>query len=142
MPERIRLLIVEDNQERIDLFNQWVPVDFAPVFATGAGRAMRIIELDAGNVFGGIALDFDLYEQPVIPSDRALSGRDVAIRITQWISADVPILIHSMNLSGALTVQNMLGAFGFSITRLPFRYLDKETLGQWLDEVREARGEV
>ena len=139
--ELIRLLVVEDNQQRIDLFKRWIPKGFVPVFVPGAGRAMRVIELDAGTVFGGIALDFDLVEQPVIPSERMLSGGDVAMRITQLISTSVPILVHSMNIRGAFAMQNMLQAAGFSVTRQPFRDLDRDNLARWLAEVREARDE-
>ena len=137
----IRLLVVEDNQQRIDLFSRWIPEEFSPVFVPGAGRAMRIIELDAGNVFAGIALDYDLDEQPVIPSERMLSGRNVAIKVAQLISCDVPILIHSMNVSGSQVMQNMLEASGFHVTRRPFRFLVKVSLGQWLETIREAKDE-
>ena len=36
-PALLRLLIVEDNADRIERFQAWLPADAHPVFATGPG---------------------------------------------------------------------------------------------------------
>ena len=58
-----RLLVVEDNEERIALFKQRIPEDVRVTWASSAGRAMRIIGLDAGRVYADMLLDHDLVDQ-------------------------------------------------------------------------------
>ena len=56
----LRLLIIDDSDTRIDTLKQWLPDDVHPVFATSAGRTLRMIDLDPGAVYAGILLDHDL----------------------------------------------------------------------------------
>ena len=132
----IRILIVEDNRERIDLFTQWLPADVIAVFAKSAGRAMRIIELDPGAVYAGIALDHDLFEQAISDEEYRFSGVDVARKIIGKVSIEVPILIHSMNWRGASAMSKLLTSAGFAVTRSPFSDLTERRFLAWLDDVR------
>ena len=93
----LRLLVVEDNQERIELFKSWFTADIIPVFAMSAGRAIRVLKRDVGRVDAGILLDHDFHEQSVSESDWSWSGRAIVQLMINHLSADIPVLVHSMN---------------------------------------------
>jgi len=132
----IRLLVVEDNAERIALFERWLPPDVRVTFARSAGRAMRIIELDAGRVYAGMLLDHDLVDQNASESELGLSGRHVVDRIIRHVDPDAAMLVHSINPGGARMMVQRLEAAGFWTTRLPFTVLNEAKLRAWIDEIR------
>ena len=132
----IRILIIEDNEERIDLFKRWMPADVQAIFVKGAGRAVRVIELDKGSVYAGICLDHDLDEQVVAEGEYGVNGVEVVRRVVRNISRDVPILVHSMNFGGGTSMVRMLQAQGFSVTRTPFSQMEKDVFREWLEDVR------
>ena len=132
----IRILIIEDNEAIIDLFKQWMPADVQAIFVKGAGRAVRVIELDKGSVYAGICLDHDLNEQVVAEGEHGVNGVEVVRRIVRNISTDVPILVHSMNFGGGTSMVRMLQAQGFSVTRVPFKHMDEVVFLEWIDSVR------
>jgi len=132
-----RLLIVEDSAERERLFREWIPDDFRVTFVKSAGRAMKVLELDAGRVYAGILLDHDLDQAVAIESELQLSGRQVVERMVRLIDPDVPVLIHSVNPLGARMMEQSLVEHGFDVTRVPFFQLDRQRLGRWLAIVWE-----
>ena len=132
----IRILIIEDNEERIDLFKQWMPADIQAIFVRSAGRAVRVIELDNGSVYAGICLDHDLNEQVIVSEEKGINGVEVVRRIVRNISLNVPILVHSMNFGGGTSMVRMLQAQGFTVTRVPFKHMDKVVFLEWIDGVR------
>ena len=132
----MRLLVIEDNEERIELFRRWMPADILAVYAKSAGRAVRIIELDPGNVYAGILLDHDLCEQITLKEELGVNGLDVVRKIVRRISQDVPILVHSMNFGGGTSMRNMLESQGFAVTRVPFQFMNEEKLLGWIADVR------
>jgi len=89
-----RLLIVEDSAERERLFREWIPDDFRATFVKSAGRAMKVLELDAGRVYAGILLDHDLDQAVAAESELQLSGRQVVEQLVKKVDVDVPVLIH------------------------------------------------
>ena len=135
-PPMIRLLIIDDSDARIDTFKQWLPGDVHPVFATSAGRALKMIDLDPGAVYAGILLDHDLGQQVVNDAEHGLTGLDVARRIALRIAPDVPILVHSMSHHGGSAMQQALDAAGFTVTRIRFEELTRSRLLDWLEDVR------
>ena len=143
----IRILIIEDNEERIGLFKQWMPADAQAIFVRSAGRAVRVIELDKGSVYAGVCLDHDLDEQVILSEEKGVNGVEVVRRIVRNISLDVPILVHSMNFSGGTSMVRMLQAHGFAVTRVPFKHLDEIVFLDWIDNIRaeweysQARGD-
>ncbi len=82
-------------------------------------------------------LDHDLQEQVAIESDRYLCGNDVVDIILQDISYNVPILVHSVNISRAPVMVSRLEKAGFWVTRIPMDELTEEDLAEWLQEVRD-----
>ena len=133
----LRLLIVEDNQERLDRFREWIPDEFRLTCARSAGRALEILRLDAGRVYAGLLLDHDLDQNVAVASELTLSGRQVTERITRLIDPEVPVLIHSVNPLGARRMHQMLDDHGFHVTRIPFFQLNQQRLQRWLELVRE-----
>jgi CheY-like chemotaxis protein len=132
----LRLLIIDDSNERIATLRSWLPVDVHPVIATSPGRALKVVDLDPGTVYAGILLDHDLGQQVVSDAEHGLTGLDVARRIALRISPDVPILVHSMSHQGGSAMQQLLESAGFSTTRIRFAELSRERLLDWLEDVR------
>ena len=132
-----RLLVVEDSEDRIARFKDWIPDPFRPTFVKSAGRALKVLQLDSGRVYAGILLDHDLDQSVAIQSERELTGRQVVEQLVRVVDPDVPVLIHSVNPLGARLMEQHLYAHGFDVTRVPFFHLDRERLGRWLEIVRE-----
>ena len=87
-------------------------------------------------MYAGILLDHDLQERAVVGVDDLLSGTDVAEVIVRNVDRDVPILVHSMNISRAPVLAQRLADTGFRVTRIAMEALDQARLLHWLGEVR------
>lgn len=85
----------------------------------------------------GILLDHDLTDSAFTERDMALSTTDVLPLLIQRIKHTVPVLIHSHNVSKLIVMQRKLAASGFSVTRIRFDTLTKESVEEWLEEVRD-----
>lgn len=82
-------------------------------------------------------LDYDLQDQCATESDRHLSGQHVAEALIQHCSRDIPILVHSMNITYCSAMVRQLKASGFWVTRIPMAQLTSEALGAWIEEVQD-----
>ena len=133
----IRLLIIEDNPGRIRLFKKWLPDDIRPVFASSAGRALGVLQLDKGRVYAGIMLDHDLFEQPASEVDSQFSGTHVVQAIIKNIHPDTPVLLHSMNDIRARIMERSLESGGFYVRRIPMLALTQDRFLDWLIEVKK-----
>lgn len=131
-----RLLIIEDDHERERILKSWLPPDVKTVVAGSAGRAIGVIERDRGSVYAGILLDHDLQGRIATASDHYLDGKDIVNVIVKNISKDVPILVHSMNVTQAPVMTRRLEKDGFYVTRIPMANLTKERLQEWVNEAR------
>ena len=134
--EIIRLLLIEDDNDRVELFKSWLPDEFRLVHAGSAGRALGVLQRDR-NAFAGLLLDHDLQEQVVTQHDRLLSGSDVVSKIIELVRPETPILVHSMNPSDGPRMQKRLERAGFTVNRLPMAAMTEEYFKNWLEEVRE-----
>lgn len=132
---RIRLLIVEDDPNRIEQFRRWIPGDILYVVTSNAGSAMGILNRDRGKVYSGILLDHDLKR---FNSGDLTDGKDVVSAVVKHVSPDRPVLVHSVNEQQAPIMVELLASRGFSVTRMPFPKLSKEIFLKWIDEVRET----
>ena len=132
----IRVLIVEDDQRRVDWFRAWLPRDIRLVHARSGGKALGILERNA-HEFAGIMLDHDLQDSSVVANDKNLSGSIVVVKVMQHIRPNIPILVHSMNPGKAESMKKALEASRFSVTRMPMGEMSKDTFLEWLEEVRE-----
>ena len=134
MKNIFRILIIEDDSERVELFRAWVGDRACIVWARSAGAALGLIRRDHGRVYGGILLDHDLQQQAMTEDDQSLSGTDVARLLIQHISIDVPILVHSSNQVQALNVVRQLEHSGYWVERIPMHTLTEARFRGWLDE--------
>lgn len=62
--------------------------------------------------------------------------------IITFVSKDMPILVHSMNVFQASVMMDRLGLAGFSVTRISMEQFNQERLAEWLQEVREIWEEI
>ena len=129
-----RLLVIEDDPERVELFRRWTSKDIHIVWARSAGTALGLIRRDPGHVYGGIMLDHDLQQQAMTEDDLTLSGTDVARLIVQCISHDIPILVHSTNQTQAIGVVKQLEHSGFWVEHIPMYNLTKSQFQQWMED--------
>ena len=114
-----------------------LPSDVKTVVAGSGGRAIGILERDRGSVYAGILLDHDLQGRIATSTDRSLDGKDIVNMIVKNISKDVPILVHSMNVTQAPVMARRLEKDGFSVTRIPMANLTKDRFQEWVREARE-----
>jgi len=133
----VRLLIIEDNIDRIAQFTDWEPADMHFVFATSPGGAIGLINRDKGLVYCGICLDHDLQEQRVSESEGTFSGTQIATALAHHFFYEIPVLIHSMNETKASGMAQTLIKADFCVTRIPMTDLSQQKFSDWLAEVRE-----
>ena len=133
----IPVLLVEDSDERTTWFELALPVGFRLVRARSAGVALQVLRLDAGHTYGAVLLDHDLQDRAITAADRGLSGTQVTAAVVQWISPDVPVLVHSANPEKAAGMVGRLQGAGFDVSRVPFRDLTSAWLREWLEEAVE-----
>ncbi len=86
---------------------------------------------DAGSVYSGIMLDFDL--DPIVRNDHR-TGMDVAKAIIKHVNNDVPVLVHSMNPGGSNEATTALSGAEFHVVQTPFRKLKRSAFLDWLDD--------
>jgi len=135
----LRLLLVEDDPERIARFTAWSPPDVRLVVVRGGGRALGLLERDPGRVYAGLLLDHDLPAQAVNDAERNVTGTEVARGIRRHVDPEIPILIHSMNATGARRMATPLITAGFEVSVIPMAELTQERFLAWLDTVREVQ---
>ena len=116
------------------MLKSWLTPDVKTVVAGSAGRAIGILERDRGSVYAGILLDHDLQGRMATTTDRYLDGKDIVNVIVKNISKNVPILVHSMNVTQAPVMAHRLEKDGFYVTRIPMANLTKERLQVWVGE--------
>jgi CheY-like chemotaxis protein len=132
-----RLLLIEDNPDRVELFRSWIPPGVHIVRARSGGSAIGIIRRDVGRVYGGILLDHDLQEQTITAADVRLSGSNVVLELINHFSRDIPILVHSTNQIQGPQMVNKLERAGFWVSHVPMYNLEEKNFAEWLQEARE-----
>ena len=132
-----RILLIEDSDARIAQFREWLPDSVVLVIAASAGRAIGTLQHSAPRDYAGILLDHDLVQQVVSEAELSFSGSDVVNTLTAKISCEVPVLVHSVNPSGASYMYRRLKSSGFDVTLSPMTNLTQERFGVWLKNVLE-----
>ena len=72
MTRRFRILLVEDDQRRVDKFRSWLPSDVILAELRSAGQAMGFLKRIQPGELSGILLDHDLQQQALTASDAFL----------------------------------------------------------------------
>jgi len=133
-----RLLLIEDNADRIAFFRQWlVGTPYVLIEATTGGQALGVINRGGGDGIAGICLDHDLSSSPKTPQDELTSGTNVVSAIIARMPKTVPILVHSMSVKAEQMVRR-LQVSGFSVTKTRMQDLDKIQFQEWLQEVNDC----
>lgn len=115
----MRILILEDTDERIEQFKQKLVGHDIAVCKT-ADRCIQT--LSSSNPFDYIMMDHDLsaaFEKP---------GKGTGYEVAEWIANNpnkMPrrILIHSANNIGAAAMMKVLGDAGIRATYVPFLWV-------------------
>lgn len=132
-----RILLIEDNEHRIELFRDWIKGSpFILVEATSGGQAMGLVQKGSEGI-AGVCLDHDLNSRPRTQSDVWVSGNDVVNAIVANLPKCVPILVHSMNVTHAPIMVKRLQGAGFAASRIRMATLDRERFLNWLNDVIE-----
>jgi CheY-like chemotaxis protein len=134
--KRLRILIVEDDESRVECFKKWLPPDVLLTHAPRGGSALGLLQRDRGAVYSGILLDHDLNWRAIGGVDDRISGSQVALAIVRYVEPGVPILVHSMNGEKGPQMAKLLDSAGFPVTRIPMKDLDQAQFMTWLEEVR------
>lgn len=134
-----RILLIEDDPERITLFRSWLQgTEFVLIEASSGGRAAGILRKGLTQGIYGVMLDHDLEKQPITTTDLSISGSTLVKAIANSIPKSVPILIHSMNTNAPVTMEKNLKGVGYSVTRIRMAALTRELFKAWLEEVTEC----
>ena len=104
MSNKLNLLIVEDNIDRINWFQKEF-CDCRIIFAKTAKQGIRAINSE---VFSTILLDHDLGDRVFVPSSDSNTGYQVALAIPNSINKDTPVIVHSWNPVGTFRILNVL----------------------------------
>lgn len=135
---RPRLLLIEDDPDRIEKFRTWVAnTPFVLIEATTGGQAMGVVSRGAKGI-AAICLDHDLNTSPKTAQDQLTSGSNVVAAIVKHIPKTVPILVHSMNITKGEEMHRRLQGAGFSATRIRMTVLDHARFANWLCDVTDS----
>lgn len=136
---RPRLLLVEDDVGRVDLFAKWIHgTEFVLVTARSGGQAIGMLSKGFDGV-AGLMLDHDLSDSPLTTVDPHLSSSALIPLLQRRLPRHIPVLIHSHNLNKPVTMQRSLEASGHSVTRIRFSALEMEPqrFMDWIQDVRD-----
>jgi CheY-like chemotaxis protein len=132
MRKVLRLLLVDDSNERWETIRTWVPAHFRLVWADSAGHALGLLARSAKKDFVGIMLDYDLHQRN--PGERK-NGLDVARSVVQKIDSSVPVLVLSTNEAHRGEMVRSLESKGFDVTLAPMDKLERTQFLEWLQAV-------
>ena len=133
-----RLLLIEDDPERIAQFRSWVTnTPYVLIEASSGGAAMGVVSRGAEGI-AGICLDHDLNSSPKTLQDQLTSGSNVVNAIVKHIPRTVPILVHSMNVTKGEEMHRRLKGCGFTATRVRMAILTEVRFKQWLLDVADS----
>ena len=133
-----RILLVEDDMGRIEVFEKWLDgTEFVLSVARSGGQALGMLTKGGTEAIAGVLLDHDLSDSPFTEADLALSTTNVLPLIMRKVRRDAPVLIHSHNVSKPIVMQRALESNGFSVMRVRFAELSEDQFARWLDEVRD-----
>lgn len=109
----MRILVLEDNEERIKYFKQGL-IGYTVDYCTTAKECKERIE---NTIYNLIFLDHDLGGRVYVDSDEEDTGYQVAKLIPDSINKNTRVVIHTLNPQGA---KRMKQAIGTNATWVPF----------------------
>jgi CheY-like chemotaxis protein len=133
-----RILLIEDDAGRIEIFTKWLQdTEFVLVAVRSGGQALGMLAKGSTEAIAGILLDHDLSDSPYTQADLGLSASDVLPAIKVHVRRTVPVLIHSHNANKPPFMQRSLESAGFSVTRIRFAALKEDRFREWLEDVSD-----
>ena len=120
--ENIKILIVEDDDERIHWFRQ----EFGDFSLTIVKTAQAGISYVENEKFDIIFLDHDLGNRIFVDSEDLNTGYQVAKVIPKSKNSNTPVVVHSYNPAG---VQNIVSILPNSVA-LPFGTFSKKLINR------------
>ena len=129
----MKVFVLEDFDERAAVFVRHF-VKHELVFCNNAKMAARILD---SIKFDLIFLDHDLEDEAFVDSNHPNTGHAVAKAIIGTRNRSTPVIVHSLNSSGAA---RMLEVLGRSAQRIPFHELDLDQIIERMAEARKTRG--
>lgn len=137
----MRVLIVEDDPERMVGFKKWFQGDKI-FWAKTAAAGIEALEFDSYDL---VMLDHDLADEHYMNIEHTAeaaaayamedTGQDVARFIATMDNPPPFVFVHSWNPTGAVAMENILKGAGISTFRSPFGSADMK---RGLIEYREA----
>jgi CheY-like chemotaxis protein len=124
----LRILILEDDMQRIETFGQKLCVNEHNItYVTTAAEAIRWLDEDE---FDLVFLDHDLGGKVYVDTNEKNTGSEVVRHMTQPTYVKSPVvIIHSLNTPAAKSMEHALAYEGYEVHRIPFtqlvdKYLD------------------
>lgn len=136
-PRFCRILMIEDDEVRIERVAAWLPSELRLVVARSPGRAISTLRIDGPQTYAGVMLDHDLQAQAVAPEEAGLSGSDLVRMVIERVDHDVPVLVHSMNMTRSPMMVHRLREAGFDTAYVPFESLTQPHFLKWIEHVRD-----
>jgi CheY-like chemotaxis protein len=119
----MRILILEDNQERIEFFKR-IFKNHELIICELIFSAQEIVQQEEFDI---MFLDHDLYKDNIRGIELEITGYDfVKFLVKSNLQKHSLIYIHSMNPTGANAMQNLLRDNGYEVLWIPFHLLKLE----------------
>lgn len=136
---RCRILLVEDDTRRVEMFRAWADADTHIVWTQTGGTALGLLDRDRGHLYDGILLDHDLDKRARTSVDAGIDGQQICRKIVETQSNFVPVLIHSMNPFHVPAMIETLTVAGFHVEAVTMAELTRARFEEWVAFLRENK---
>ncbi len=128
----VPILIVEDDDSRVERFNEWLPPVFRLAHCRTGGAALGLLARSGPWDFAGVMMDFDLDKQ--VMTDPYVDGEQVLDEVLLRLDRSTNLLVHSANTEAADRMT--ANARGSNPTvRIDYSYMDAWHFRAWLGDV-------
>lgn len=128
----VPILIVEDDDFRVKVFNSWLPPVFRLVHCRTGGAALGLVSRSDSWAFPGVMMDFDLDKQVV--TKPYVDGGQVLNSVLLTLDSSTNILVHSANWMAAQRMAAIAGVTNPTI-RIDYNVMDERLFCTWLGDV-------
>lgn len=128
---KFRLLLVEDNQDRIDKIHTWLPVNFELVIAANVDQAVELLKQNNVNTFGAFMLSLDIYKLSSISSDLIPPNSSLEVNLALKLAKDSSVLVISNDIGLSNLIGQGINNAGFDVTSIPFENFEKGKFLTW-----------
>lgn len=134
MPKnQVKLLLIDDDHERVRLFKVWTPPDIRLSVVMDAGQGLGEINKMGEEDYAGVMLDHDIHKTPIPGMPVTVNGMKIATRLAERRLLGVAVLVHSTNPGGGLAMAQVLRGADYDVTQIRFGDLDKQRYQEWVN---------